>query len=147
MEWWNSKSRATNGIPGENQRWVSKSGRASYLKSTRRILPNFWTAVQLPHEPTVHRIYLGETTGKSNYLTCGYLRFNGRGNKGWRCWVKVIGSEKPAWPETVLWKTNPIRSTPCSFDCINIYPASLLELVDGDKAFSLRKRRRQKLFP
>jgi hypothetical protein len=76
--------------PGETSD-DSQSGSVHYL-----IRPDdptqLWTAVQLPHEPTVHRMYWVKT-GKSNYQLV-VLPLHGRGNKaGEGAGVKVIGYE------------------------------------------------------
>jgi hypothetical protein len=87
--------------PGETSD-ESQSGSVHYL-----IRPSDptqgWTAVQLPHEPTVHRMYWVKT-GPSNYQLV-VLPLHGRGNKaGEGAGVKVMGYEKPADPLTP-WKT------------------------------------------
>jgi len=87
--------------PGETSD-VSQSGSVHYL-----IRPSdptqLWTAVQLPHEPTIHRMYWVKT-GSTNYQLV-VLPLHGRGNKtGEGAGVKVISYEKPADPMTP-WKT------------------------------------------
>ncbi|REG82538.1 FG-GAP-like repeat-containing protein [Algoriphagus antarcticus] len=87
--------------PGETSD-ESQSGSVHYL-----IRPSdptqLWTPVQLPHEPTVHRMYWVKT-GASNYQLV-VLPLHGRGNKGGEgAGVKVIGYEKPTDPKSP-WKT------------------------------------------
>jgi len=88
--------------PGETSD-ESQSGSVHYL-----IRPSdptqLWTPVQLPHEPTVHRMYWVKT-GKSNYQLV-VLPLHGRGNKGGEgAGVKVISYEKPKDPKSP-WKTH-----------------------------------------
>lgn len=87
--------------PGETSD-ETQSGSVHYL-----IRPSdptqLWTPVQLPHEPTVHRMYWVKT-GKSNYQLV-VLPLHGRGNKaGEGAGVKVISYEMPKDPKTP-WKT------------------------------------------
>ncbi|WP_373399365.1 FG-GAP and VCBS repeat-containing protein [Algoriphagus halophilus] len=57
-----------------------------------------WTPVQLPHEPTVHRMYWVKTGSDTYQLVV--LPLHGRGNKaGEGAGVKVIGYEKPSDPK------------------------------------------------
>lgn len=88
--------------PGETSD-EARSGSVHYL--TRPADPTqLWTAVQLPHEPTVHRMYWVKTGGDSFQLIV--LPLHGRGNKaGEGAGVRVVGYEKPADPKSV-WKTN-----------------------------------------
>jgi hypothetical protein len=88
--------------PGETSN-EDESGSVHYL-----IRPDdptqLWTAVQLPHEPTVHRMYWVKT-GRDSYQLI-VLPLHGRGNKaGEGAGVKVIAYEKPADPKN-HWKTN-----------------------------------------
>lgn len=88
--------------PGETSN-EDESGSVHYL-----IRPDdptqLWTAVKLPHEPTVHRMYWVKTGSDSYQLIV--LPLHGRGNKaGEGAGVKVIAYEKPADPKDP-WKTN-----------------------------------------
>jgi len=114
--------------PGETSD-ESQSGSVHYL-----IRPDdptqLWTAVQLPHEPTVHRMYWVKT-GKSNYQLV-VLPLHGRGNKaGEGAGVKVIGYEKPADPNS-LWKTNLIDD---SMHLTHNMTAKPLGVGDGESIF------------
>ena len=87
--------------PGETSD-EAQSGSVHYL-----IRPDdptqLWTPVQLPHEPTVHRMYWVKT-GRASYQLI-VLPLHGRGNKaGEGAGVKVIAYEKPADPKDP-WKT------------------------------------------
>ncbi|PZX57655.1 VCBS repeat protein [Algoriphagus ratkowskyi] len=87
--------------PGETND-EAQSGSVHYL-----IRPSdptqLWTAVQLPHEPTVHRMYWVKTGSSNHQLVV--LPLHGRGNKGGEgAGVKVIAYEKPADPKKP-WKT------------------------------------------
>lgn len=87
--------------PGETSD-EAQSGSVHYL-----IRPDdptqLWTPVQLPHEPTVHRMYWVKTERASYQLIV--LPLHGRGNKaGEGAGVKVIAYEKPANPKDP-WKT------------------------------------------
>ena len=88
--------------PGETSD-EARSGSVHYL--IRPADPTqLWTAVQLPHEPTVHRMYWVKTGGNSFQLIV--LPLHGRGNKaGEGAGVRIVGYEKPADPKSV-WKTN-----------------------------------------
>jgi len=88
--------------PGETSD-EAQSGSVHYL--IRPADPTqLWTAVQLPHEPTVHRMYWAKTGSDTYQLIV--LPLHGRGNKaGEGAAVKVIGYEKPADPNDP-WKTN-----------------------------------------
>lgn len=88
--------------PGETND-KSQSGSVHYL-----IRPSdptqLWTAVQLPHEPTIHRMYWVKTVKSAYQLVV--LPLHGRDNKaGEGAGVKVISYEKPADPKTP-WKTH-----------------------------------------
>ena len=87
--------------PGETSN-EDESGSVHYL--IRPADPTqLWTAVQLPHEPTVHRMYWVKTGSDSYQLIV--LPLHGRGNKaGEGTGVKVIAYEKPADPKDP-WKT------------------------------------------
>lgn len=87
--------------PGETND-EAESGSVHYL--IRPADPTqLWTAVQLPHEPTVHRMYWVKTGSDTYQLIV--LPLHGRGNKaGEGAGVKVIGYEKPADPKS-SWKT------------------------------------------
>ncbi|MBB6327505.1 hypothetical protein FHS59_003148 [Algoriphagus iocasae] len=87
--------------PGETSN-EDESGSVHYL--IRPADPTqLWTAVQLPHEPTVHRMYWVKTGSDSYQLIV--LPLHGRGNKaGEGAGVKVIAYEKPADPKHP-WKT------------------------------------------
>jgi hypothetical protein len=88
--------------PGETSD-ETQSGSVHYL--IRPADPTqLWTAVQLPHEPTVHRMYWVKTGSDTYQLIV--LPLHGQGNKaGEGAGVKVIGYEKPADPNNP-WKTN-----------------------------------------
>ncbi|EAZ79642.1 FG-GAP and VCBS repeat-containing protein [Algoriphagus machipongonensis] len=88
--------------PGETSN-EDESGSVHYL--IRPADPTqLWTAVQLSHEPTVHRMYWVKTGSGTYQLVV--LPLHGRGNKaGEGAGVKVIAYEKPADPKD-LWKTN-----------------------------------------
>ncbi|MBN3583179.1 FG-GAP repeat protein [Algoriphagus aestuarii] len=82
--------------PGETND-EAQSGSVHYL-----IRPDdptqLWTPVQLPHEPTVHRMYWVKT-GRAAYQLV-VLPLHGRGNKaGEGAGVKVFAYEKPANPK------------------------------------------------
>ena len=88
--------------PGETSN-EDESGSVHYL-----IRPDdptqLWTAVQLPHEPTVHRMYWVKTGSDSYQLIV--LPLHGRGNKaGEGAGVKVIAYEKPS-DSNDPWKIN-----------------------------------------
>ncbi|PZX51340.1 FG-GAP and VCBS repeat-containing protein [Algoriphagus chordae] len=87
--------------PGETSD-ETQSGSVHYL--IRPADPTqLWRPVQLPHEPTVHRMYWVKTGEASFQLVV--LPLHGRGNKGGEGeGVKVIGYEKPNDP-TATWKT------------------------------------------
>ena len=82
--------------PGETSD-EAQSGSVHYL-----IRPDdptqLWTPVQLPHEPTVHRMYWVKTGSAAYQLIV--LPLHGRGNKaGEGAGVKVLAYEKPANPK------------------------------------------------
>lgn len=114
--------------PGETSD-ESQSGSVHYL-----IRPSdptqLWTAVQLPHEPTIHRMYWVKT-GASNYQLV-VLPLHGRGNKaGEGAGVKVIGYEKPTDPMTP-WKTQLIDE---SMHLTHNMTSKDLRVGDGETIF------------
>lgn len=90
--------------PGETSD-ETQSGSVHYL-----VRPNnptqLWTPIELPHEPTVHRMYWVMADSKTAHLVV--LPLHGRGNKGGEgAGVKVIAYEFPSDP-LQPWKTQVI---------------------------------------
>lgn len=86
--------------PGETSN-MDKSGSVHYLIRPEDPTQK-WTPVQLPHEPTVHRMRWAKADRDTYHLIM--VPLHGRGNKGGEgVGVRVIGYEMPADP-TKEWK-------------------------------------------
>ncbi len=87
--------------PGETSD-MAKSGSVHYLKRPEDPT-QLWTPIELPHEPTVHRMAWAKTGNGKHHLIM--VPLHGRGNKGGEGeGVNIIAYEMPDNPENP-WKT------------------------------------------
>jgi len=104
---------------------TNNSGAVFYLDPPRNRTEK-WTAIQLPHEPTVHRMRWVKLAAKKYVLVVAPL--HGRGNRGGQgAGVKLLGYHRPADPREP-WVTKVIDDSlhvthnldPCQWDASSV---------------------------